>query len=266
MERLARFLFIILVGFASGFASGAFGIGGGSITTPAIRLLLMESSGIALGTPLPIIFPSALVGGLNYYRAGKIRKDLVIVCSLNGLAGAVLGSLATGVVDTRYIMILTALFLLYLAYRTLESALRGEATPEARGKAREGTGSLAVKAGVGFAAGFFSGFMGLGGGTILVPAFLFLLHMDVKEALGNSLVVIAALAIPGMVIHTFLGHIDWLLALGMMVGVMPGSYVGSFFTLRARKRRVLLLFSMVLAAIGIIFIINEVRGLLAGAH
>ena len=119
---------------------------------------------------------------------------------------------------------------------------------------------------MGFAAGFFSGFMGLGGGTILVPAFLFLLHMDVKEALGNSLVVIAALAIPGMVIHTFLGHIDWLLALGMMVGVMPGSYVGSFFTLRARKRRVLLLFSMVLAAIGIIFMINEIRGLLAGAH
>lgn len=266
MEHLTKFLFIVLVGFASGFVSGAFGIGGGSITTPAIRLLLMESSGIALGTPLPIIFPSALIGGLNYYRAGKIHKDLVLTCSLTGLTGAILGSLLTGLVDTRYIMILTALFLLYLAYRTLESALTGESVSAASRHGPKVYRSFAAIAAIGFAAGFFSGFMGLGGGTVLVPAFLFLLRMDVKEALGNSLLVIAALAVPGMVVHTILRHIDWLLALGMILGVMPGSYVGSFYTLRARNRRVLLLFSLVLTAIGIIFMINEIRGLLAGAH
>ena len=59
MVEAARFLFIVLLGFASGFTSGAFGVGGGVITTPAIRLLLSQSSDIALGTPLPVILPSA---------------------------------------------------------------------------------------------------------------------------------------------------------------------------------------------------------------
>jgi uncharacterized membrane protein YfcA len=114
---------------------------------------------------------------------------------------------------------------------------------------------------IGITAGFFSGFLGLGGGVILVPGFFFILHMDVKECLGTSLVVIAVMAIPGTIIHSFLGHVDWGIMLAMTIGVMPGAYTGSSFTLRARNRRVLFLFSFILLAIGIIFIFNEIQGL-----
>ncbi len=262
MVEVARFLFIVLLGFASGFASGAFGIGGGVITTPAIRLLLSQSSDIALGTPLPVILPSALVGGFNYWRAGKIIPRIVLYCSLFGLAGTAAGSYATAIIDTRYIMIVTALIIFYLAWRTFSSA-GGKGPPtdweEAGGERRWALWKLAL---IGFAAGFFSGFLGLGGGVIMVPAFFFVLHLEFKECLGNSLVVIAILAIPGSLIHTQLGHVDWMIALAMMLGVMPGAYLGSFFTLRARNRRVLMLFSFFLVAIGIIFLIKEVRGLI----
>ena len=261
MFRLAEFIFTLLLGFASGFASGAFGIGGGVITTPAIRLLLQQPAGIALGTPLPVIFPSALVGGFNYWRAGKINLRVVAYCSLFGVAGTVLGSGLTAFMDTRYIMIVTALLIFYLSWRTASAALGKElyACPE---DGPEGGGSEAWKlALIGLMTGFFSGFLGLGGGVIMVPAFFFLLRLDLKECLGNSLVVIAFLAVPGTVIHALLGHIDWLIALAMILGVMPGSYAGSFFTLRARDRRVLTLFAALLAAVGIIFLLKEVSGL-----
>ena len=101
----------------------------------------------------------------------------------------------------------------------------------------------------------------MGGWVILVPALFFALHLELKECLGNSLVIIAILAVPGSIIHTQLGHIDWSIALAMILGVMPGSYLGSFFTLRTRNRRVLLLFSCFLFAIGIIFLFREIRGL-----
>lgn len=262
MIAAARYLFIILLGFAAGFTSGAFGVGGGIITTPAIRMLLDQSSDIALGTPLPVIFPSALVGGYNYWRAGKIIPRVVLYCSLFGLAGTAVGSYATALVDTRYIMILTALLLLYLAWRTFSSATGKDAYGRLEGGGGRTHAPAWKLACVGIVAGFFSGFLGLGGGTILVPAFFFILHLELKECLGNSLVVIAILAIPGTLIHSLLGHVDWTIAPFMILGVLPGSYLGSFFTLRAHSRRVLLIFSFFLLAIGIIFLIREIGGLI----
>lgn len=258
---LPEFLFAVLLGFASGFTSGAFGIGGGVITTPAIRLLLMRSSDIALGTPLPIILPSAVVGGFNYWRAGKIIPRVVLYCSLFGFSGTLLGSSITSLLDTRYIMILTSLLLFYLAQRTYASAWKEGPPRQFPGGGSRARYSLVLLAGIGFTAGFFSGFLGLGGGVILVPAFYFLLHMELKECLGNSLVVIAFLALPGSVIHSLLGHVEWMVALAMILGVMPGSWLGSFFTLQARNRRVQVLFALLLLAIGIIFLFKEIRGL-----
>jgi uncharacterized membrane protein YfcA len=222
----------------------------------------MEPSWIALGTPLPVIFPSALVGGLNYWRAGKIDARVFLYCSLFGVPGTVAGSYATSLLDTRYLMIATALLIFYLAYRTFSSALgRGSYRPDGEGPTRAAAPAWKIAL-IGFLAGFFSGFLGLGGGVILVPAFFFILGMGLKACLGTSLVVIAVLAVPGTAIHALLGHVDPWIALGMTIGVMPGAYAGSFFTLRARDRRVLFLFSFLLLAIGIIFMLKEVQGLL----
>lgn len=257
-----EFLFAVLLGFASGFTSGAFGIGGGVITTPAIRLLLMRSSDIALGTPLPIILPSAIVGGFNYWRAGKIIPRVALYCSLFGCLGTVVGSSVTSLLDTRYIMILTSLLLFYLAQRTFASASKEDTRVRTHRSGKRGREPVTLLAAIGFTAGFFSGFLGVGGGIILVPAFYFLLGMELKECLGNSLVVIAFLALPGSVVHSLLGHVEWMVALAMVLGVMPGSYLGSFFTLQARNRRVQILFALLLLAIGIIFLFKELRGLL----
>lgn len=262
MVEAARFLFIILLGFASGFTSGAFGVGGGIITTPAIRLLLSQSSDIALGTPLPVILPSALVGGFNYWRAGKIIPRIVLYCSLFGLAGTAVGSYTTALIDTRYIMIITALLIFYLAWRTFSTAMGKDPYGCLEGSGAKRWWPVWKLALIGFGAGFFSGFLGLGGGVIMVPAFFFILHLELKECLGNSLMVIAILAIPGTIIHAQLGHVDWPIALAMILGVMPGAYLGSFFTLRARNRRVLMIFSFFLTAIGIIFLFKEIGGLI----
>ena len=60
----------VVVGLVSGVLSGAFGIGGGLVTTPAIRLLLGYPALIAVGTPLPVILPGAIAGASSYVRRG----------------------------------------------------------------------------------------------------------------------------------------------------------------------------------------------------
>jgi hypothetical protein len=155
-------------------------------------------------------------------------------------------------------------FILYLSVRTLRDALgRSRDASGMAARDRDGGGSLAAKyAAIGVAAGLMSGLLGLGGGIVMVPAFLLWADMEVKEAMGTSLVSIAFIALPGTLVHSLLGHIDWALVAAMTLGVVPGSWMGSRLTLRARARRVLLSFSALLALTGIIFIVKEAQAIL----
>ncbi len=257
MIQATRLILAGLLGFVAGAFSGAFGIGGGMFSTPAIRLILMEPPGIALGTPLPLCIPSAAVGGLNYWRNGQVEVRAVAYAAPAGAAMSVAGAALTGIIDLHLLMALTACCLLFLSARTMRRAWGGP-HGGAGGEAALQGWKLAL---VGGGAGFVSGLLGIGGGLVMVPGFLLWARMDARKALGTSLVCIAFLAVPGTVVHTWLGHVDWALLLSMGAGVMPGSWLGSRFTLRAEKRLVLTLFALLLAAVGIIFLTSELRQL-----
>ncbi len=262
---MAVFLKILLtleIGLATGMLSGAFGIGGGFISTPAIRLILEQPAAIALGTPLPVIFPTALVGGINYLRAGLVNKRAVLFAASSAVPGSMIGALSTNYISANWLMVATGVVIVFLASRSTYDVLVGrrrrdrtEPIPDPR---HVGLKLVAI----GFLAGLFSGLLGVGGGVILIPSFLYLLRMDIKEAFGTSLFCITIMAIPGTIVHYFLGHINVSLFLLLSVGVMPGAYLGSRFTIQAHKRLIMLLFSLLLLAIGIIFIFTELRILL----
>jgi hypothetical protein len=258
-----RLLLAGLLGFITGCFSGAFGIGGGSFSTPAIRLILQEPAGIALGTTLPLGIPSAVAGGYNYWRSGQVNRRALRIVAPVGAAASAGGALLTRHLNLNWLMLVTAALVLYLSARTMREAL---------GMSREATG-LAAPAGsapafsewkfavIGAAAGLLAGLLGLGGGVVMIPAFLLWADMEAKEALGTSLLAIAFIAVPGTVVHSLLGHIDWALCLAMSLGVIPGSWLGSRFALRTRARLVLSLFSLLLALTGIMFMVNELRAI-----
>ncbi len=79
-------LVAVAIGLASGVLSGLFGIGGGIITTPAIRLLMDAPALVAVGTPLPVILPGALTGTVGFMRRGDVD---VLAASILGASGAV---------------------------------------------------------------------------------------------------------------------------------------------------------------------------------
>ncbi len=112
------------IGFASGVLSGAFGIGGGIITTPAIHLILGAPALIAVGTPLPVIFPSALTGTITYARNGVLDTRAGLICGLAGSATAVLGAWATRLVGGDIVLLATAALILYTAADMVLQVLR----------------------------------------------------------------------------------------------------------------------------------------------
>ena len=79
---------------------------------------------------------------------------------------------------------------------------------------------------LGISAGVLSGLLGIGGGTILVPLFIYVMKMDVHTATGTSLAVIIPTAIIGVVGHHFAGQIDWKAAVIVALLAAIGVYAG----------------------------------------
>lgn len=264
----------IAVGLASGVLSGTFGIGGGLLTTPAITLLLGYPALIAVGTPLPVIVPGALTAAIAYHRRGlaDVRAGLLMaaVGSAGTIAGAFLSRFAGGTV----VLLATAAVIagasidMLLQHRAAAApAVVGEgesdealADAEPRAAARPSPWRYV---GIGVVAGLYSGFLGLGGGFIVVPALTRYCGMPVKRAIGTSLVTVAVLAVPGSLIHWYLGHIDWPLAALLALGVVPGAIIGARLTRRASDRSVRLAFALLLAVVGVWLAAAQLWGLRA---
>jgi uncharacterized membrane protein YfcA len=310
VAQLVAALPAVAVGAVSGLLSGMFGIGGGIITTPAIRVMLGYPALVAVGTPLLVIVPTTLTGAWSYNRSGLADVRAGVLIGAFGIPSAVLGALATRLVGGTVVLLLTALLILYVAGDMLwhawrsrgdDAALAAEEGEEpvlaATGAsadaapalappaipavgpvaARESTPAPAPKAArvparvkppglwtwvvLGLITGGYSGFLGLGGGFVLVPLLQRLAGMPIKRAIGTSLVAISILAVPGVATHWALGNIDPRLALALLVGSVPFALVGARITRVSHDRTVRIGFAALLLAVGAWLAIAEIAGL-----
>jgi uncharacterized membrane protein YfcA len=246
----------ILTGLVAGAMSGAFGVGGAILTTPAVQVLLGARPIVAVGTPLPAIFPTTLSGMQAYRRAGHIDYRAVRWAAPPGALGAAGGALLTKVIDARILLLATAVLIGWQAVRVGW----GTSTPEDPERKVRPSG-LALSA-MGLVAGFASGLLGIGGGIIMVPVMSGILGMPLKRALGTSLVVIAFMVIPGTAVHAALGHIDWAIFLWLSIGVIPGAALGSRWTIRARERTLRVVVASFLLVVSLSYGALEVHDLI----
>ena len=240
----------VLVGFGAGILSGLFGVGGGTVTTPAVDVLLGGTAIQAVATPLPVIFPTSLVGAYTYHRAGEVSWRAVTWASPPGMAGAAVGAALTDVVNAHWLLLATAVLLAWTGWQVV---LGRQAPVRERGAT-----PAWHYAAVGLAAGFVSGLLGVGGGIVMVPAFATMLGMPLKRALGTSLVVISALVVPGTIVHWALGHIDWAIFLALAAGVVPGARIGAKIAIGARERPLRLAVGAFLFTIAVLYGVREI--------
>lgn len=254
----------LLIGLAAGYLSGQFGIGGGIITTPALRLLLHQPELIAVGTPLPVIFPTALAGALSYARRGLVDWRVGVTTGLVGGVFSALGALAATRVGGSVVLVVTALLIVYMAVDmallALKSARAGE-SGEVADASESPERSWVWSAALGVVAGLYSGFLGLGGGFVVVPALVRLFGFPIKKAAGTSLITVMVLSVPGTITHYLLGNIDVGLALALSAGVVPGALLGAHVTARASEKTVRIAFAVMLLVVGVVLGVTEAGAL-----
>jgi uncharacterized protein len=268
-------ILVLIAGFFTGVLSGMFGVGGAVVSTPAIRAL-GATPVEAIGSTLPSIIPSAISGSLRYHRDGLIHRRVVLWTALIGCGAAIVGALLVDLVpgDGHLLMILTAALLAFTAFRTGQSPKRpdpadAEELPPSEDPDFAGITPPSAPArmewwrlgAIGLAAGLLSGLLGVGGGILMVPAFVGWVRLPIKEAIGCSLACVGILAVPGTITHTLLGHIDWAFALPLCIAVIPGARVGAHLAIRSSDRALRLSVAIVLGTIAIIYAVGEVIAL-----
>ena len=250
----------VLAGVATGVMSGAFGVGGAVISTPAIRLL-GASAAVAVGTTLPSIIPGAISGGARYQPQGLVDWSLVAITVPAGVIAAIAGAELAHVLPGggHPLMFLTALLLLWSALRLIRD--RPESGADQRAPLAPGRRLLAAS-GIGGAAGLLSGLLGIGGGVLMVPGFGSLLDVPIKRAIATSLVCVGCFAIPGTITHALNDDIDWRFALWLAVGVVPGAGLGAVLAIRADDHRLRVAFGAFLAAVAVLYAAGELAALI----
>ncbi len=225
-----------------GVSLGLLGGGGSILAVPVLVYVAGLDPHAAVGSSLAIVGATALVGGLALARHGRADLRAAAAFGAAGLPGAPLGALATPLVSGRTLLLLFASLMLVV------SALMLRGRPSAR--AAGGRRPAAVLA-AGFGVGALTGFLGVGGGFLIVPALLLLADVPIHRAIGSSLLVIAANSASGVVGHLRLGRMPLGLTaaftaaavLGALVGVRAGASLDP-----ARLRRAFAVFVLLVGA------------------
>ncbi len=233
---LRLWLGALLIGAGVGFLSGAFGKGGSAVSTPLLHALGVPAI-VAIASPLPATIPSTLLASRGYARAGHIDRGVLRIGMVVGIPLTALGAFLTRWIAGEPLVLATDVILLVLGMRVLLAAHSAPALDDPQAPADAApTVSKGRTIAVVAVAGAVSGLLGNSGGFLLAPLFMGVLHMPVRRALGTSLALAAALAVPGTIVHAWLGHIDWNLTLVFGLAAVPFASFGATLALRVREK------------------------------
>ena len=205
-----------LVGFSLGLVGG----GGSILAVPLLVYLVgVSSSHVAIGTSAIAVAANAAASLANHARAGNVKWRCASVFAAAGVAGAFLGSSLGKMVDGQKLLALFAILMMVVGALMLKGR-SGEGEPMVRLN-QENLPKLLVS---GLAAGALSGFFGIGGGFLIVPALIAATGMPILYAVGSSLVAVTAFGLTTAANYAVAGLVDWTLAgLFILGGVLGDS-------------------------------------------
>lgn len=246
----AALLPTIAAGAAAGVALGAIGGGGSVMLIPLLVIGFDLDAHGATGTALAVVLATALLGTALHARSGTLRYREALLFGGPGMLASALAAPVNSRLPEAVILVVVAALMALVALRMWRSA-----PPVA---ARRPT---AVVVAAGAAAGALTGVFGVGGGFLIVPALVLVLGLPMKQAVGTSLLVIAANASAALGGYWIRGDVDLPIALVLAVGAAAGVVFGSQVTRALGEQRLQQTFAVFLAIAAGYLLMQEVVSL-----
>ena len=275
---VAGLLAAVVLGLFVGVCSGLLGIGGGLVMVPAFRLVFGMGALASTATSLFTIIPTSISGFVSHLRNRTCIPKLGIALGIGGACLSPVGVWLASRSPSWLVMLAAAIVMAYSAYTMFGKALkmgrRSQPPSSQNGAAAAGTtastgadvdaGSFALSrrhlaygVAIGLGAGLVSGYIGVGGGFIMVPLMVAIMGLPMKKATGTSLIAVLILAIPGAITQGILGNIDFLVGIATACGTIPGAYLGGQLASRVPERTLRFLFACFLVVAAVLLAVKE---------
>jgi uncharacterized protein len=241
-----------LVGFSLGLVGG-----GGSILAVPLMVYVVGvgDAHVAIGTSAIAVAANAAVNLSNHARGGTVVWSCALMFAVAGIIGAFLGSIFGKMIDGQKLLAMFALLMLVIALLMLKTRSRvGVADVKMD---RSNTPAIA---GLGLATGTLSGFFGIGGGFLIVPALMLATGMPIMNAVSSSLVAVTAFGLTTALSYAWSGLISWGLAGLFVAGGIAGGLIGtrSARLLAARRGALNIVFAGVIIAVALYMLARNI--------
>lgn len=227
----------ILAGALTGLLLGLLGSGGSIITIPALIYLLDVEPKQAIAMSLGIVAITASITAVNHWRRGNVDVRVAIIFGLFGIAGTYAGT-RLGVITPVAIQLTVFAVVMYAAAYRMFRPQQIEFKPVGAavvcgipGWERDCSALLQTVL-LGLAVGALTGFVGVGGGFLIVPALVLLSRMPMKRAVGTSLVIVAFNCFTGFAGYAGVVAINYPLMATFTAVAIVGSFFGAMLTHR----------------------------------
>ena len=213
----------IASGATVGFTLGLVGGGGSILAVPLMVYLVgVPNAHVAIGTSALSVSINALVGLAQHARNKTVKWRCAGIFALCGVGGAFLGASLGKAVDGRHLLLLFALLMIGVGVLMI----RGRHNTGCPGASCNRENAPKVMA-CGFGTGLLSGFFGIGGGFLIVPGLMASTSMPILNAVGTSLVAVAAFGFSTTISYMLSGYVDWQLAGLFILGGAIGCSIGT---------------------------------------
>ena len=236
MDIHSTLLLAVILVFVIAFIFSMFGQGGGSVYSPTL-ILLGYAALLATSTSLVLNLITSLSAGYIFYRKKMIDYKASFLFVPGICVGAFIGGALSKFVNTAVLLWLFVFFLLVVGARLVY-------THWERGKVKEeppkslSTAMYVFITLFGFAVGFISGLLGVGGGTFIVPFMVYVCKYPTKFAAGSSHLIISFSALSGIIGHAAFHGLDIPLIAVTGVAVLIGGNLGARLSMRFKAEQI----------------------------
>lgn len=230
---------IVIFGLGVGILVGMTGIGGGSLMTPLLILVFGVKPVTAIGTDLAYGAVTKTLGGWRHWRQGTVDFALCTWMALGSVPAAIGGVISLKALehgdkasfdDTVLIAVGAALLLCGIAM--LARLVLPSQRPEERERADLTRANRAAALLIGLAVGFVLGVTSAGSGSLITVALILVFRLAPRQVVGTDVFQAAILLWAAALAHLVAGDIDYGLAGTILLGSLPGVWIGSALTAR----------------------------------
>lgn len=242
-----------VLGLASGalvgFSLGLIGGGGSILAVPlTVYLVGISDAHVAIGTSAIAVAVNAALNLAHHARGGTVRWSCAIPFAAAGVIGALVGAVFGKMLDGRKLLELFALLMLVIAVLMLRTRSRA-GLPDVQVTSE----NLPAIVGLGLVTGMLSGFFGIGGGFLIVPALMLATGMPIINAISSSLVAVTAFGLSTAASYAWSGLVSWQLAGLFIAGGFAGGLLGTNLakSLSSQRGALNVIFAVVIIAVAI---------------